>query len=106
MILNNLKTALNGTPVNIQVKDGAIADISPSPLIAVPGQFELNFKNAIVFPGIINSHDHLDFNLFPSLGDRTYSNYTEWGRYIHSHYQDKIERVLNIPVALREQWGV
>jgi len=106
MILNNLAVALSGDPVNIRVDDGVIADIAPSPFDATPGQPELSFKNVIVFPGIINSHDHLDFNLFPPLGDRTYNNYTEWGRYIHAHYQDKIERVLSIPVALREQWGI
>lgn len=106
MILNKLKMALSGDPVNIRIEDGRIANISPLPYDAVLGQYNLTFKNAIVFPGIINSHDHLDFNLFPSLGDRTYSNYTEWGRYIHSHYKDKINRVLKIPVALREQWGV
>jgi cytosine/adenosine deaminase-related metal-dependent hydrolase len=106
MILNNLKTALTGDPVSIKVEGGTITDVSLSPYNAVTGQLNITFKNAIVFPGIINSHDHLDFNLFPSLGDRTYSNYTEWGRYIHSHYKDKIDRVLQIPVALREQWGV
>jgi cytosine/adenosine deaminase-related metal-dependent hydrolase len=69
------------------------------------GQHELNFDNAIVFPGLINSHDHLDFNLFPALGDRTYNNYTEWGRHIHKNYKDKINEVLKVPETLREQWG-
>lgn len=106
MILNNLKMALSGDPVNIRIEDGRIEDVSPSPYNAVAGRLNLSFNNAIIFPGIINSHDHLDFNLFPSLGDRTYSNYTEWGQYIHAHYKDKIDRVLKIPVALREQWGI
>jgi cytosine/adenosine deaminase-related metal-dependent hydrolase len=106
MILNNLKMALSGDPANIRIEGGKIDDISPSLYNAVSGELKLTFDNAIVFPGIINSHDHLDFNLFPPFGDRTYSNYTEWGQYIHTHYKDKIDRILEIPVALREQWGV
>lgn len=98
--------AITGAPVNIRVAEGRIANIWASPLGHVPGEFNLEFKNAIVFPGLINSHDHLDFNLFPALGDRTYRNYTEWGRYIHKTYKDKIERVMKVPIGLREQWGI
>ena len=106
MILNNLKMALTGSPINIRVTDNIIAEVSSKPLEAKLGQFNLNFDGALVFPGIVNSHDHLDFNLFPALGDRTYKNYTEWGRYIHKNYRDKIVRILKIPTALSEQWGV
>ncbi|MDB5087859.1 MAG: hypothetical protein JWR09_1853, partial [Mucilaginibacter sp.] len=62
--------------------------------------------DAIIFPGLINSHDHLDFNLFPQLGDRKYHNYTEWGKHIHKVYKDEIAAVLKIPVLLRSEWGV
>src|SRR3569833_960739 len=106
MILNNLKMALTGDPVNIRISDGRIQEVSPAPINTTNGQFNLKFDQVIVLPGIINSHDHLDFNLFPSFGGRKYANYTEWGHYIHSHFQDKIDRVLKVPTSLREQWGV
>jgi cytosine/adenosine deaminase-related metal-dependent hydrolase len=106
MILNNLKMGLSGDPVSISITGDRIAGVSLSPLERMPGQLELNFSDALVFPGLINSHDHLDFNLFPALGDRTYKNYTEWGRYIHQNYADKINRVLKVPLNLREQWGM
>lgn len=64
------------------------------------------FEDAIVFPGLINSHDHLDFNLFPQLGNRIYENYVEWGNDIHLHDKEEIEKVLRIPKALRVQWGL
>jgi cytosine/adenosine deaminase-related metal-dependent hydrolase len=67
---------------------------------------ELIFEDAMVFPGLINSHDHLDFNLYRQLGERTYANYTEWGNAIHSQYKNEIEKVLRVPLALRAQWGV
>jgi cytosine/adenosine deaminase-related metal-dependent hydrolase len=67
---------------------------------------QLLLPQAIVFPGLINSHDHLDFNLFPRLGNRIYKNYTEWGKDIHRTNRDAIDRVLRIPQALRTQWGI
>jgi len=66
----------------------------------------LNFSNAIAFPGLVNHHDHLDFNLFPRLGNRIYNNYTEWGGDIHSSNKDEIARVLKVPLQLRTQWGI
>lgn len=71
-----------------------------------PDELQLFFDNAIAIPGLINSHDHLDFNLFSQLGERLYSSYTEWGQYIHQHYKPEIDAMLAIPVALRAQWGV
>ena len=67
---------------------------------------QINFTDAIVFPGLINSHDHLDFNLFPQLGNRKYNNYTEWGEYIHKAHNDEIAAILQVPQALRSQWGM
>jgi cytosine/adenosine deaminase-related metal-dependent hydrolase len=106
MILNNLKAALTGDPLSIRVTNGRIAEISASAFDQAPGQLSIDLPGAIVFPGLVNSHDHLDFNLFPALGDRTYRNYTEWGHYIHREYKDKISEVLRVPLALREHWGI
>ncbi len=98
--------ALTGDPVNIRITSGRIAEVLPSRFDTWPGKLNLDFDGAIVFPGLVNSHDHLDFNLFQPLGDRIYSNYTEWGRYIHANYKEDINKVLQVPTALREQWGV
>ncbi|MDB5134104.1 MAG: amidohydrolase family protein [Mucilaginibacter sp.] len=106
MLLNNVKLALTASKVNIRVSDGKIAQISPHPFPATSEEFRVSFDNAIIFPGLINSHDHLDFNLFPALGDNTYKNYTEWGAYIHKNYKDKIAAVLKVPGPLRDQWGI
>ena len=50
----------------------------------------LILKMPLHFPGLINSHDHLDFNLFPQTGNRIYNNYTEWGRDIHEQNKEAI----------------
>jgi cytosine/adenosine deaminase-related metal-dependent hydrolase len=106
MVLNNLRIALTDQQVSIRVNDGKITHILPGHADVKNDQTELNFDNAIVFPGLVNSHDHLDFNLFPALGDLTYNSYTEWGQHIHKNYKNKINEVLKIPEILREQWGV
>lgn len=66
----------------------------------------LSFENAIAFPGLINSHDHLDFNLYSQTGNRIYNNYTEWSRDIRKNNQPEIDAVLKIPAKLRTQWGI
>ncbi|MDB5154889.1 MAG: amidohydrolase family protein [Mucilaginibacter sp.] len=106
MILNNIRIALTGEQINIRITDGKIVQILPGHFHDKTEQFDLNFDGAIIFPGLINSHDHLDFNLFPALGNNTYKNYTQWGGYIHKNYKDKIASVLKVPDVLREQWGI
>lgn len=64
------------------------------------------FNDAIAFPGLINSHDHLDFNLFPQTGNRIYNNYIEWGKDIQHTNRKQIDAVLKIPQPLRIQWGM
>jgi cytosine/adenosine deaminase-related metal-dependent hydrolase len=109
MILNNILLMDNSgaVPVNVRISGSSIAEVSAQPLSAGPSEgLQLSFENALAFPGLINSHDHLDFNLFPQLGNRLYSSYTEWGPYLHANYKTEIARVLKVPVELREQWGM
>ncbi len=106
MVLNNLKIALTNTLININITDDKIVQISNAHIADAKDKLNLSFDNAVVSLGFINSHDHLDFNLFPSLGNRKYNNYTEWGNYIHQNYKKEINTVLKIPKDLREQWGI
>jgi cytosine/adenosine deaminase-related metal-dependent hydrolase len=98
--------ALSGQKVSIRVRDGKITQISPGHFHDKKDELNLAFDDAVVLPGLINSHDHLDFNLFPPLAGRTFKNYTEWGIYIHLKHKDVIDSVLMIPEKLRIQWGV
>jgi cytosine/adenosine deaminase-related metal-dependent hydrolase len=106
MILNNLLLIDGSRPVSIQIAGGKIRAVSERAVPAEYAALELMFDHALVFPGLVNSHDHLDFNLFPMLGDQIYSSYTEWGKYIHENYKDEISKVLKVPRLLREEWGV
>jgi cytosine/adenosine deaminase-related metal-dependent hydrolase len=106
MILNNVRIALTGEQVSISIQHGKIAKILPGYSHEKTEHLDLDFDDAIIFPGLINSHDHLDFNLFPALGDSIYPNYTEWGRSIHKNHKEQINEILKVPGALREEWGI
>src|SRR5437868_3648299 len=92
----------------IQVDGGIIQSVADVGLIPAKktGGVYLNGNGYLAFPGLINSHDHLDFNLFPPLGNRKYNNYVEWGEDIHAQNKQEIAAVLKIPQSLRTQWGV
>jgi cytosine/adenosine deaminase-related metal-dependent hydrolase len=102
MILNNVTTITGNGPTNIYLKNSKLKPSGGD----TPGARQLDFGGALAFPGLVNSHDHLDFNLFPQLGDKIYNNYTEWGNYIHTNYKQEIDAVLKVPLALRANWGI
>jgi cytosine/adenosine deaminase-related metal-dependent hydrolase len=93
---------------HIQVENEKIKAITDNEkaLQNIPKEWRIEFENVIAFPGLINSHDHLDFNLFPKLGNHVYNNYSEWGKDIHAQNKDVINAVLKIPLQLRTQWGL
>lgn len=111
MILGNLRSIEGKEPIRIGIRDGRIVFVQPGPCVR-GGQDppwavqSLDLDGALVFPGLINSHDHLEFNSFPALGREQYPNYVEWGHRIHATCREDIDRVLRIPPALRVQWGL
>jgi cytosine/adenosine deaminase-related metal-dependent hydrolase len=108
MILYNVHTIAGNAADNIHIQNGLIAAINADSkkLPASQSTLHLHFTDALVFPGLINSHDHLDFNLFPPLGNRVYANYTEWGMDIHKNNFKEINAVMKVPQHIRIQWGL
>src|SRR5437868_7835536 len=104
MILKHLHIIEKPGLQQIRIEGGKIKNVEAND--ALNGTDELAFENAMAFPGLINSHDHLDFNLFPQTGNRIYNNYTEWSRDIKQHNQQAIDEVLKIPAELCTQWGL
>ena len=66
----------------------------------------VDFRNAIAFPGLINSHDHLDFNLFPRFGNKRFNNYLDWGHHLHENFKQEIHQIMQVPQTLRTSWGI
>lgn len=108
MIILHHIPVVNGTTQTLLVDKGVIhfAGGNGLPLSSGPDALQLHLDNCIAFPGLINSHDHLDFDLFPKLGNRVYNDYTEWGTDIHAVNKHLIDPVLQVPRDLRVQWGV
>jgi cytosine/adenosine deaminase-related metal-dependent hydrolase len=59
----------------------------------------------LILPGLINAHDHLEFNLFPRLGCGPYPNATAWARDIYRPDADPVRRHLSTPKSARLRWG-
>jgi cytosine/adenosine deaminase-related metal-dependent hydrolase len=66
---------------------------------------ELNVTGMLILPGLINAHDHLDFALFPRLGNRTYVNARDWALDIYRPDRSPIREHLQVPKATRLFWG-
>jgi cytosine/adenosine deaminase-related metal-dependent hydrolase len=103
LLVSNVKLLNEPAPVNISVSDDKILSIGKE---LSSDSFRIHFTNALAVPGLINSHDHLDFNCFSPFGKKKYNNYTEWGNDIHRDYKEEIKEVLDIPQNLRVAWGM
>ena len=108
MRLLNIHIAGDEGVKHIRIEGGRISHITGEVSLFPPsdGDLSLSFENSIVFPGLINSHDHLDFDLFPFLGNGIYPGYHEWGSDIHLTHQATIAAVLKVPRPLRILWGM
>jgi|SRR6185312_36891 len=107
MLLRNLISVGSGKRVDILLEKNRILAVPPYGILSEDPLIQsINFENALVFPGLINSHDHLDFNLFPQLGNKKYNNYVEWGDDIHKQNKATINSVLKVPKELSIQWGI
>ena len=109
VLLHNLYTVSESAEKETIVVDrGLIQDIykhDPSPR-DLRTEISLSFEDSMVYPGLINSHEHLEFNLFPALGEGIYNNYIEWGTDIQKRESALINKVLAVPLELRVQWGI
>ncbi len=69
------------------------------------GQPVLDLNGFLILPGLINAHDHLEFNLFPRLGDGPYRNSTQWANEIYKPREAPVSQQLRIPQSVRLIWG-
>jgi cytosine/adenosine deaminase-related metal-dependent hydrolase len=66
---------------------------------------ELDLGGHLILPGLINCHDHLEFNLFPRLGRGPYPNATAWAEDIYHPDRSPVNDHLAVPKAARLAWG-
>jgi cytosine/adenosine deaminase-related metal-dependent hydrolase len=89
---------------DVVVEGRTIREISPTTAFA--GNPEIVFDDSLAFPGLINSHDHLEFDCYDRLDGGPYPNYIEWGAAIHRRHSETIAAVEAAPRALRVRLGV
>ena len=107
LILENVRLPFGPTgEVWVKIAGGRIAAIGTGKTPEPCSVRVLSLNGALLFPGLVNSHDHLEFNCFPALGRGPYRNFLTWSHDIHHRFSRQIERVSQIPQAIRAQWGV
>lgn len=89
---------------DVRVRGSQIQEIG-SELKVKDGETEIGCSGSFIYPGLINAHDHLEFNLFPRLGEPPYPNAYEWGKDLHRRWKSKIEEIQAIPLRYRLWWG-
>lgn len=66
---------------------------------------ELDLNGHLILPGLINCHDHLEFNLLPRLGQGPYPNATAWAQDIYHPCHSPAKEHLAVPKTVRLAWG-
>ncbi len=59
----------------------------------------------LLLPGLINAHDHLEFNLFPKLGSGRYPNAKAWADDIYKPRDSPVREHLALSKCARLVWG-
>ncbi len=90
--------------VDVRICGSTIAALDTR-LEEASGDVVVPLEGLCVVPGLINSHDHLEFNLFPRLGSPPYKNYVEWSEDIQKNDQPLIRQILRVPLRQRLLWG-
>jgi len=89
---------------DIRIQNGLISEIGYA-LEPSKRERNISFDNHFVYPGLINSHDHLEMNLYPRLGNPPYHNYIEWGNDTYKPKESPIKEIEKVSFKDRLLWG-
>ncbi len=91
----------------VEVRDGSHR-VDPelrSDVSSRTSQHSLDLSGYLLLPGLINAHDHLEFALFPRLGNRMYANAHEWALDIYRPEDEPIRSLRKLDKSVRLWWG-
>lgn len=89
-----------GERVLIGIGDGRFESADS---LASPRRIE--WKGGIVVPGLLNAHDHLDFNHYPRLGKGGYASFRHWMEDVEGPGDPALENFRRLPKEDRLLWG-
>jgi cytosine/adenosine deaminase-related metal-dependent hydrolase len=87
--------------LDLAVRGGRVSfsDAVPAPARA------LDLTGFLLLPGLINAHDHLEFNLFPRLGRGPYPNAKAWAADIYHPDASPVKEQISLSKHIRFIWG-
>jgi len=93
--------AIRSERLDVTIGGGRILpfDAKPEP------STEIDLSGYLLLPGLINAHDHLEFNLFPRLGNGPWPNASAWAADIYRPERPPIREHLLVPKVDRLIWG-
>lgn len=89
----------------IGLRDDRIKSIRSEQRRSQGDQPVIDLTGYLLLPGLINAHDHLEFALFPRLGNRIYGNAHEWALDIYHPDEEPIRSQKKIDKSVRLWWG-
>ena len=93
---------------SLRISDTCVAGIVTdwlSSFTSAASGLEVNLGGYLVLPGFVNAHDHLEFALFPRMGNPPYSNASAWALDIQDTFADVIAKHRSVPRDVRLWWG-
>jgi cytosine/adenosine deaminase-related metal-dependent hydrolase len=107
MILRGARVALSAgesAELDIEIGRGRILAIRKPGKVS-KGVKALDLAGHLILPGLINAHDHLEFNLYRRLGRGPYPNAGAWARDVYRPDEHPVKEQLQVPKNTRLIWG-
>jgi cytosine/adenosine deaminase-related metal-dependent hydrolase len=87
--------------IDVAVKAGRILPFDSR----VNDPTDVDLSGHLLLPGLINAHDHLEFNLFPRLGRGPWPNASAWAAEVHRPDESPVKEHLRVSKNVRLIWG-
>jgi len=89
---------------DVRINNGVISEFGAD-LRPQKKEASLDLKGHFLYPGLLNSHDHLEMNLYPRMGKPPYHNYTQWAKDIYKPKESPVKEIERVNMEDRLLWG-